>query len=652
MRVTLIGWQIMKSQIIEQLGQADILLPSLIAEGLAANDRVKVRMSALQAAAHHAREPASPTTDLHVECRAAGIAPAALATLIGGAHLAGDGRMAAPNLARLMKEIADDTTTMIRAVSTGKPAEGAAMTERLAAIQTSGLLEASNEIETARIARLTGVTEGGADSLHRLVMDLHKAINRLATDCAEEILSGAHVFGLHAEDRTPVESFMQGLNETRPLKFNHPGLDTMATRSGGRLLIQNDIGTTDAHVVVIAVKKNAVTVTYTDVHRARAKFFIALFDKFAAKWSGLDRHVAAGLGEDNAFFLVTGQYQADSAADRNAFLTALGAALVFLIDWNKARKLLRGWVAKDDAARILDWGARQRIGHRALLELGGNELIGAAVRNAAPTRIGFGERLDQALGRNAAVDFLKTAMRVSTEALSAGRSVRLVRDQIEADLVRRLERVDSALLAIVLRQVGLAHDVTTAIAHHIAALQAGRPIDGKLLAVRAGQIERKADRIALEARKEAERLNAGPIIEQLVDRVEEAIDELEQAAFIASLAPAGIDAALLAALADLCTVATTATEAAASGLAAAIEVPEGRRADSEDALAAVIRLIDAEHAADARERDVTARVFGGGFDVATSLAVIELARAIERATDRLAGFGHLLRRHIMTDLSA
>ena len=526
------------------------------------------------------------------------------------------------------------------------------MTARLAAIRTAGLLEAANDIEIARVAKLTGVAEGGGDSLHRLVMDLHKALNRLAADCAEEILGGAHVFGLHAEDRAAVESFMQGLNETRALKFNHPGLDTMATRSGGRLLIQNDIGTTDAHVVVIAVKKNAVTVTYTDVHRARAKFFIALFDKFEAKWSGLDRHVAAGLGEDNAFFLVTGQYQADSAADRNAFLSALGAALVFLIDWNKARKLLRSWVAKDDATRILDWAARQRIGHRGFLELGGNELIGAAVRNAAPTRIGFGERLDQALGRNAAVDFLKTAMRVSTEALSAGRSVRLVRDQIEADLVRRLERVDSALLAIVLRQIGLAHDITAAIAHHIAALQAGRPIDGKLLAGRAGRIERKADRIAIEARKEAARLNAGAIIEQLVDRVEEAVDELEQAAFIASLAPAGIDPALLTALAELCAVAMTATEAAASGLAAAIEVPEGRRADSEDALNAVIRLIDAEHAADARERDVTAQVFAGGFDVATSLSVIELARAIERATDRLAGFGHLLRRHIMTDLSA
>ncbi|QWG15989.1 hypothetical protein KMZ68_13050 [Bradyrhizobium sediminis] len=642
----------MKSQIIEQLGQADILLPSLVAEGLAANDRVKVRMSALQAASRHAQQPDRPATDLHVECLAAGIAPAALTTLIGGAHFAGDGRMAAPNLARLMKEIHDDVTAMIRAVSAGKPSEGETMGARLAAIRAAGTLEASNEIEFARIAKLTGVAQDGADSLHRLVMDLHKSLNRLAAGCSEEILAGAHVFGLHPEDRAPVESFMQGLNETRALKFDHPGLDTMATRSGGRLLIQNDIGTTDAHVVVIAVKRNSVTVTYTDVHRARAKFFIALFDKFQAKWSGLDRHSAAGLGDDDAFYLVTGQYRADSAADRNAFLTALGAALVFLIDWNKARKLLRNWVAKDDAARILEWAAQQRFGHRAFLELGGNELLGAAVRNAAPARIGFGERLDQALGRNAAVDFLKTAMRVSSEALGAGQSVRLVRDQIEADLVRHLERVDSTLLTTVLRQVGLAHDVAAAVAHHLAALQAGRPADGTRLAARAGLIERKADRIAIEARKEATRLNAGPIIEQLVDRVEETVDELEQAAFIASLAPAGIDPPLLRALAALCAVATTATEAAASGLAAAIEVPEGRRADSEDALAAVVRLIDAEHAADSRERDVTTQVFAGGYDVATSLSVLELARAIERATDRLAGFGHLLRRHVMTDLSA
>jgi len=642
----------MKSQIVEQLGQTDILLPSLVAEGLAANDCIKVRMSALQAAVHHASQPDHPASDLQAECRAAGIAPTVIAALVSGAHTVGEGRITAPNLANLLKDMLDDVTTMIRAVKTGEPPTGEAMAARLAAIQTDGALEASNEIEVARIARLTGVTENDVDSLHRLVMDLHKALNRLAAGCAEEVVAGAHVFGLRPEDRQPVESFMRGLEQTRALKFDHPGLDTMATRSGERLLIQNDIGTTDAHVLVVAIHDNAVTVTYTDVHRARAKFFVDLFEEFPAEWSGLDRQTADGLGDDGNFYLVTGHYEAASAGERDAFLAAVGAALVFLIDWNKARKLLRNWVAKNDAAGILAWAARHRVGHRAFLQLGGDELISSAVRNAAPTRIGFGERLDQALGRNAAVDFLKTTLRVSTEALIGGRSVRLVRDQIEADLVRLLQGVDSTLLAIVVRQAGLAHDIAAALAHHIAALQAGRAVDGKLLAAYAGRIEQKADRIAIEGRKEVERLNASPVIEHLLDRVEETIDELEQAAFIASLAPAGISPALLIALGQLCKVAVSGTEAAASGLAAAADVPEGRRADAEDALAAVVRLIDAEHAADACERDVTTQVFAGGFDVATSLSILELARAIERSTDKMAGFGHLLRRHVMTDLSA
>jgi uncharacterized protein Yka (UPF0111/DUF47 family) len=642
----------MKSQIIEELGQTDMLLPSLVAEGLAANDRIKVRMSALQAAVQHARAPGQAVADLQAECRAAGIAPAAIATLIGGAHMAAEGRIAAPNLARLMKDIVDDVIAMIRAVKAGTSREGEAFDGRLSAMLAAGVLDAAADIEAARIARLTGMAESGADSLHRMVMDLHKALNRLAAGCAEEVIDGAHVFGLQPADQASVQAFMRGLGQTRALKFDHPGLDTMATRSGGRLLIQNDIGTTDAHVVVIAVKANAVTVTYTDVHRARARFFVALFEKFPATWSGLDRHAADGLGDDGTFYLVTGDYQTDSAEERDDFLAAIGAALVFLIDWNKARKLLRSWVAKNDAAELLGWAARHRIGHRAFLELGGDELIGAAVRNAAPTRIGFGERLDQALGRDAAVDFLKTAMRVSTEALSAGRSVRLVRDQIEAELVRHLERVDSTLLAIITRQAGLAHDIAAGLAYHLAALQAGRSADGKALAARASRIEQKADRIAIEARKEVTRLNARPVIEQMTDSVEQAVDELEQAAFIASLLPAKVDPALLEALTGLCGTAVTALQAVASGLAAAAEVPDGQRVDSEDALACVVRLIDAEHDADLREREVTTQVFAGGFDVATSLSVLELARAIERTTDRLAGFGHLLRRYIISDLLA
>ena len=640
----------MKSQIIKELGQADILLPSLIADGLAANDRVKVRLSALQAAAQHAHAPEPRPTDLSAECRAANIAPAELASLIGGAHATTSGRFAAPGLARLVQDIESDTRAMIRAVKAGRSTEGNAAERRLDTMQRAGLLTASDDIAFERVARLTAAQDE-SDSLHRLEMDLHKALNRIAADCAEEIIDGAHVYGVAAEDRSAIVAFMRGLNATRALKFDHPGLDTMATRSGDRLLIQNDIGTTDAHVMVIAVDGRSVTVTYTDVHQARAKFFIRLFDAFAASWSGLDRRTGAGLADENAFVLVTGQFHGADLQARDEFLAALGAALVFLIDWNKARKLLRTWVSKDDALKILDWAARNRIGHRAFLELGGSELLGGAVRNAAPNRIGFGERLDRALGRTTAIEFLKAALRDATEGLLAGRSVRVVRDQIEADLVRHLDRADGALLGIVLRQLGLAHDIAAALSRDLGAFQSGLTGGRELLAARAARIEQKADRIAIEARQEIARLNAEPLIAQLVDRVEETVDELEQAAFIASLAPAAMPADLLAALADLCNVAIGAIEAAASGLAAAADVPEGRRVDSDDALAAVLRLMDAEHAADAQERRITTLVFTGTFDVATSLAALELARAVERATDRMASFGHLLRQYILIDLA-
>jgi hypothetical protein len=229
--------------------------------------------------------------------------------------------------------------------------------------------------------------------------------------------------------------------------------------------------------------------------------------------------------------------------------------------------------------------------------------------------------LDSASGwtaRSGATRRLKTVLRVSTEALLHGRSVRLVRDRIEADLVRHLDRVDSALLAIVIRQAGLAREIASEIARFVAGQQA---------------------------------VEAGPTIEQLVNRVEEAIDELEQAAFIASIMPAGIRADVFKPLADLCSAAVSAAEAAGSGVDAAAEVPEGNRVDAEDALAAVNRLIDIEHLADAAEREVTTVVLRGGLALPASLSVLELARAIERATDRLASFGHLLRQHVLADLS-
>jgi hypothetical protein len=68
----------------------------------------------------------------------------------------------------------------------------------------------------------------------------------------------------------------------------------------------------------------------------------------------LERKSVSGLAEGGVFYLITGRYPIVDVASRDRFLEALGASLVFLIDWNKARKVLRNWVPKTDAVQILE----------------------------------------------------------------------------------------------------------------------------------------------------------------------------------------------------------------------------------------------------------------------------------------------------------
>src|SRR5258707_3647686 len=289
----------MKARIVQQLGEIEVLLPARVAEGLAANDRAKVGLSALQAVAKQATHPAEEPDDLSAECAAAGVDAAAIRSMMAAARETSPGRIAAPGLAKLVRSLFEDVGAMVAAVTAGDEAAGSMADNRLSALRTR-LSAEFDEIEVARIIELSALL-GGADSLHRLIMDLHKALNRLSATCAEEDVAGARAHGLLPEDRPLIEAFMRGVHRTRDLKFDHPGLDTTVARSGSRLVIQNDIGETDAHVVIVTVEDMTVAVTYTDIHRARARFFIALFDRFAVKWSGLGRERTTGFADGDAF---------------------------------------------------------------------------------------------------------------------------------------------------------------------------------------------------------------------------------------------------------------------------------------------------------------------------------------------------------------
>ena len=253
-----------KQAAVASLGQTSLLRPAWVQAALAANDRLKVALTLLQAAVAHAQRPAEPLADLRAECAAVGLKGRWLNDLLSGATQQGENTLL-PEAARLAAALHEDLITMARPI-TGLPGDAEVASDADADADAIALRQRRDhwlqdlarwrgDCDQGAAAlspdRLRALTHGhrghhAQDSLHLLVMDLHKALNRLSASLASEVIDGAHAWQLGPQDRPRVAAFMRGLDCTRALKLDHPGLDTAATRDGAHLLIQNDIGTNDA----------------------------------------------------------------------------------------------------------------------------------------------------------------------------------------------------------------------------------------------------------------------------------------------------------------------------------------------------------------------------------------------------------------------
>ena len=654
-----------KIEIVESLGESVVLLPSLIAAALAANDRLKIRLTLLQEASAHAAEPGRTVLPLEQERRAVGLDDAEYDAIVASARPLDAAQFLAAGAARLAAGINGDLASMLAPCEVAKTGTAPAFKTRRDALVAALPDFKGDRVAHAQVASLASARRGSGDSVHLLVMDLHKAINLLAAETAVEQIDGAHAAGLDDPARLRVKAFMRGLNRTSPLAFGHPGLATTAGQLGGRLSIQNDIGTTDAHVLVVHVEGLTVTTTYTDVHRSRAKFFIALFAGEKVGWSPLDEKRQRNLAEGEVFFLLTGAYSARDEVDLDRFLEFLGSRIVFLIDWNKARKTLQAFTSKSAAIALLTEAARHDDGHRAFLELGGAELVYEAIRNAAPGRIAYGVPLDEALGDAECEGFLRHVLHVACEGLKDGRSTRLIRDEIQANLSQRLDTAERELLGMVLRQLGLTRMLagmieTAFLPDGLASLE-----DRKSLSLRAKAIEAKADRLTVAARKIFARLRNADELLQLVDQVENATDSFDEAAFYLSLVSqdgandgnAGANAAnfLSAPLGALAALATESVSQLTRAVEGALLIPNGKRLDAAFSLQCADAVTDAERAADAAGRGAIGAIVvetPAGGDARSLVLGLEIARALEEATDRLAHAAMSLRNRILQELSA
>lgn len=628
----------MKTQILAAIGEHGLQSAAAVNAGLAANDRIKYIFSLLQMALTHGDHPDQPASSLKRERIGCGIDDSELDNVVTAARMVGSACriQGAPGI---MARIAEDMRLMAAPVIASGAKDFAERLDKLLAAMPDGKDDLLDPEITSAMMR---AAHGHDDSLHRLVMDLHKQLNTMQVSLAEENIDGAATYNLDDADRPLVAAFMAGLNRTARLKFGHPGLATTATRAGQRLVIQNDIGTTDAHVIVIHVQGLTVTVIYTDVHPERLAFFQDLLKPRGVAW---ESQRTAVLSAGSPFFMATGRFDGADAPACRDYLEFLGSRLVFLIDWNRARKQLRQFLRGPDRVKLLAWAAESDIGHRGFLELGGARLVNHAIEESARSSMHFGDRLCDVLGDDETTAFLRFVFQTATHGLTAGASPALINDRIRVALAAHFSNEERRLLRLAADHAGLIFELAALVRDCVQSDGDGAEKRTK----RARRFEHDADRLVVEAREAVHRRPDFGVFLTLLQGADDAADELEDAAFLLNLESLhGKPLEDLLILADLLADASqewikALGHAAQIGLAAS-------RAESEDFLTAIDRVLAIEHQADDAERALAASAVRHAKDFRQLHLFTTIGARFEAAADALKHVSLVLRDHVLEDV--
>lgn len=640
-----------KLHIIDSLGERRLALPALVNAALSANDRAKYYFTLLQAAAMHAQHPEQAPADLHHERLSCGITEDKWDQAVAGSTKLGEGQYEIPGSAEALHALWQEVEIMLRPLANGHESE---LAHRFGLLKSTAPPRGSDTLSTAEIEALTSGARDRGDSLHLLVMDAHKALNALQREIASETLDGASVYGVEASDRPLICAFMRGVRRTAALKFDHPGLGTTATRVGERLVLQNDIGTTDAHVLVVHVEDRRVTMTYTDVHLQRLLFFQGLFQRYAVEWEDtVSRRDEAF--EDGVYHMSVGSFAAGNDGEIQEYLEFLGSRLVFLIDWNRARKRLRALVSKGAALRLLTWAAEHDHGHMAFLKAGGEQLIYDALDFVVKGDVRFGERLDEILGAQEASEYVQFVLKACAQSLVRGESDSFIQDAVRAELFNYFRTGQQRMYDVAAEHAALVVEIAGGVRDSVMLMRAtGAGPALQRNAQRAKEWERRADELVNRARSAAKQRGSSEAFRAIVEAADDVADELEEATFRLTLIPS--EPSTLPAPPDLQPLGELLVQAAQEYVKL-VETARyvrrgGAREDMQDFLEATHRVMALEHDTDAAQRDIEAALATGIEDFRVLHVLSETTKNLEQAADALMHCSLRMRDYVLGQVMA
>ena len=666
-----------KTQIIRELGIRELLLPKLISDALDANNRVKYFFALLQMAKQHADNPQLELSNLRNEREEYSIQDTSFDRVVECSIKKPDREnyYYIPNLNSIVANVIENINQMIIPLQTfidesdQKGTSDSNIQTNSNAVLIGNFTSLCNRFKDL-CARITPTTEENVisgldidsitsgepknlDSFHLVVMGIHKEINRLQLVIYQESINGAKVYGITDYDRTLIRTFMNGINKTKKLKFDHPGLETTATHSGEELLIQNNIGTTDAHVLVIRVKEMTISVTYSDIHIQRLFFFHSMLDRFQVKWENTSSKQSEKFEGSGLYHLSIGTFVAKNQRDLEIYLSFLASRIVFLIDWNRARKRLSRFVKKKDVFSILKWAADNDLGHIGFLKMGGDQLIFDAVKKTKST-LQFGDELEQVLSSEKAIEFLKFVLKTCAEGLIHGKSEFLIRDEVRVELSKNFRSIDKSLLNIAANHASLIVEISTTVRDGLVQIESDNQEFIKRNAERAKVWEKNADALLNNIRIIVNRSNSYFVFEKLVSNADDAADSMEETLFLLTLvSKEEITGYFYEPLLDLAELATHSSMEYLKAIENAKIIDKwSTREEIDDFLQTVDKIITIEHQADDVHREVKTAIMNDSNNFKQLHILSEISKNIEDVTDSLTKTGVIIRDYVMEVLAS
>jgi hypothetical protein len=158
-----------KIHVIHHLSETAVLLPSLIGDALAANDRIKLRLSLLQEAALQAQVPSREPRIFHAERQAAGLDASHFDQLVAGARPLGSTRIFAPGVGQLLAGMKTDLAAMLVPLRAADRNASCAFVARSDALTKSIPAAEGDQLDVGDIDALASATNADRDSVHLLV---------------------------------------------------------------------------------------------------------------------------------------------------------------------------------------------------------------------------------------------------------------------------------------------------------------------------------------------------------------------------------------------------------------------------------------------------------------------------------------------------